>query len=179
MGFFSKDKITLDQLTDALTVIVFNSISDDSLETYKILLKDMKESEAIDERQKREILILELLATTRAIQKIFNAGSYTTKILLDKLYSKVYSRISKIEAGQVKFEKFIHERYKIYYEILSSRSQFMDFTFGKQFTDYFLDKDVAGSGLALIYTVTDIFMLNIEETEKFIKELLSKYELKI
>lgn len=176
MGFFSKDKITRNQLVENLSAMVFHSISDDSLETYKILLKDMRESEAIDEKQKREILILEMLAITRSVQKIFT-NQNEAKFLLDKLYSKVYDGISRAEEERLEFEEFVRERYRIYYEILSSQSQFMAFTFGKQFADYFLNKDVKGTGLALINTATDIFMLNVEETEKFIRGLLSKYEL--
>ena len=173
MGLFSKEKITIDQLTENHVNLIFRSISDDSLEVYKMLLKNMNENEVIDKRQKREILVLEMLATTRVIQKVFTDVK-ESKILLDKLYAKIYDKFSESEKEQSEFEEFVNERYKVYYKILTSDSMF-SLGIGKQFADYFLNKDV--TSLAFINAITDIFISNIKLGQEFLEGLLSKYEL--
>lgn len=177
MGFFGKDKITLDQLAEGLADMVFKSTSETSLEAYKVLLKDMKESEEIDARQKREVLVFEMLAATRAVSKVFTNPNEARE-LLDKFHAKIYNKVSDSDDEQVDFEKFVNERYQTYYKILASKEENMMFVFGKQFTDYFLNKDVRGTGLALIVTSAEIFGSNIENLGNFLKEILSKFELR-
>ena len=177
MGFFGKNKITLDQSAEGLADMVFKSTTETSLQAYKTLIKDMKESEEIDPRQKREVLVFEMLAATRAISKVFTNPS-EAKELLDKFHSKIYGMVSDVEDEQVDFEKFINERYQTYYQILASKEENMMFHFGKQFADYFLNKDIMGTGLALIMCSAEIFVSNIENLSNFMKEILIKFELK-
>ena len=177
MGFFGKNKITLDQLVEGLADMVFKSTTETSLQAYKTLLKDMKESEEIDPRQKREILVFEMLAATRAISKVFTNPSEVRE-LQDKFHAKIYALVSDSEDEQIDFEKFIGERYQTYYQILASKEENMMFHFGKQFTDYFLNKDVMGTGLALIMCSAEIFVSNFENLSNFMKEILIKFELK-
>ena len=173
MGIFSKVKITLDQLAENHADLVFRSISDESLGVYVMLLRSTGENEEINERQKKEILVLEMLATTRAIQKVFTNDD-EARTLLDKLYLKVYRKISEIETEQAEFEVFLNERYKAYYKTLTADTMF-SLGVGKQFADFFLGKDVRS--LAFTNTIEDIFISNINEGEKFLRGLLSKYEL--
>jgi len=173
MGILSKDKITLDQLAENHADLVLHTISDESLSVYGMLLRNMGENDEINERQKREILVLEMLATTRAIQKVFT-NIDEARTLLDKLYIKVYKKISEIKTEQDEFEAFLNERYKAYYQTLTADTMF-SLGIGKQFADYFLGKDVRIS--AFTNTIEDIFISNIREDEKFLRGILSKYEL--
>lgn len=177
MGFFGKNKITLDQLAESLAVMAFSSASKTSLQAYKTLLKDMKESEEIDLKQKKEVLVFEMLATTRAISKVF-INLNEARELQDKFHAKIYGLVSDLEKEQIDFEKFINERYQTYYQILSSKDENVMFHFGKKFADYFLNKDVTGTGLVLIMCSAEIFVSNFENTSNFIKEILSKFDLK-
>ncbi|PIQ91484.1 MAG: hypothetical protein COV70_03490 [Parcubacteria group bacterium CG11_big_fil_rev_8_21_14_0_20_39_22] len=175
MGFFGKDKITKDELIDNVADMVFNSTSAESLKPYSDMLKNMKETPEINERQQREILVLEMLAITRTVSKLGDKIS-NPKEFLDKFHEKIYSRISDDEKKQVEFEEMVQNRYQTYYQILASKEENMMFFFGKQFTDYFLDKDVKHQGLVMFVSVAQIFALHIENFEKMIREIFSKFD---
>ena len=176
MGFFSKDKVTLDQLAKVLADMVFKSLFETSFEAYKTLLRYVKESEDINARQKREVLVFEMLAATRAVSKTFT-NPIEAKELLDKFHAKIYDMVSYPEDEQLNFENFVTERYQTYYKILELKEKNMMFLFGKRFADYLLNKDVGGSGLFLIVSSAEIFTSNIENSSNLIKDILSKFEL--
>ena len=184
MGFFSKNKLTIDQLAEDLANEVLESISEASLQQYTTMLRvrDVGESEEFDDRQKRELLILKMLAITRAVQNVFT-NSDDEKSLLDKLYAKIYNKISGSKEDQISFEQFINERYQTYYKILASKEDNMPFQFGKQFVNYFFNKDIMSSDsrgeyLPFIMFIAKIFTINLKNDSDFFKEILSKYELK-
>jgi len=177
MGFFGKEKITFDQLASGLADMVLRSISDAQLEPYRILLKSMKEEDVIDEGQKREILVLEMLAATRAVSVVFS-DSNISKEILDEFHAKIYDKVCQSNKEQIDFEKFVNNRYRTYYEILGSGSENMMFFFGKQFVDYFLKKDLKGASLALITSSAEFFASNTKTLVEFLKSVTEKFELK-
>lgn len=176
MGLFDffKDKLTSRQLAENLSLIIFNSIEDDHLESYKKVLKGIGESDIISENQKKEIMVIELLALTRAIQNNFT-NTDKLQLVLDLLYTQIYNKISKKEKEQTEFEKFIHKRANVYYNIFLSNSDYMAFAFGKQFADYFFGKDFYDP--RFINFIADTFRNNIEGEEKLISDLMSKYDM--
>lgn len=176
MGLFGKDKVTEDELINNIADLVFNSsTSKESLDPYMNMLRNMKESSQISQRQQREILALEMLALTRAIVKLGDKIS-APKEFLDKFHAKIYTYISDVEGEQAEFEKFIQERYQTYSQILVLKEENMMFFFGKQFADYFLNKDVKHQGLAMFASVAQIFAMKVDNFEKILRGIFSKFE---
>ena len=70
MSFFSKDKISIKEVANSLADFAFNSISHESLAPFEKLLEDTNKNSDIRSEQKMEMLILSMLATTRAVEKL-------------------------------------------------------------------------------------------------------------
>jgi len=163
-----QNKITIDQLATALADMVFKKISETSLQSYKVL---MEEGEEIDARRKKEFLVFGMLAATRAVLMVFTDSNEANK-LLDKFHVKIYSMVSDSDNEQTAFEEFVNKRYQTYYQILNSKEENVSYRLGKQFTNYFLNKDLEGEELGqrlvLILAFAKIFYLNIETWSGFL-----------
>lgn len=176
MSFFSKNKITMHDLANGVADFVLKNQSPKSLKQYSNLLKEIGEDNNINEKQKRELLVFDMLAATLAIQKAFDNSSQKQN-LLDCFHENIYKRISDIEKSLVEFEKFVQERYRTYYEILSSKEENTMFNLGRRFNSYFLNHSVEGKELVLTVSSVRIFGLTIENIKNFLIEVLAKYEI--
>lgn len=177
MGLLGKSKVKEDELIDNLVNVIINSsTSKESLEMYSKMLRKMNENPIINQEQQREILVLEMLALTRAVAKLGDKVGNSQRFL-DKFHKKIYARVSGNKNEQIKFEKFVQARYQTYYQILASKEENMMMFFGKQFSDYFLRKDVKHQGLAMFVSVTQIFAVSIESFEKMLHDIFLKFEI--
>jgi len=170
MGFFSKkQKIGFNELLDIVILLTLNSW-EESQKLYKIFLKNLGESDVIDNRKKTEILIFEMLASTVAIKKTINS-----ELLLDTFHNMVGDKVSNQELTKDYFKKLLAERYAVYQKILMEGGNFMTFSMGKQFADYFLDKDC--EDMALINFSGESFFTTIKMNSEFLENIVKDYEI--
>lgn len=170
MGFFSsKEKVSSQKLLDIIVLTTITSWNE-SQKAYKMLLKDAGESETIDNRQKMELLIFEMLAMTVAIRKVFNS-----ELMLDAFHNMISEKVSSFEWNKESFKKIILERYSVYQNILNEGGSFLVFGLGKQFADYFLEKDC--KAMALINFSGENFFSEIDNNSEFFQNFINTYEI--
>lgn len=177
MFFKSKETINIKEFADMFAQTIMNSISDDSLKRYSDAFKDMGENTTITQEQKNDLLIFNMLSSTRAIQNYFHDEKFEKK-LLDLVHERVYELAFSSEKEQEQFEEILQKRYGIYYTILASGEENIALILGKQFMDFLLKRDVRSEGMVMIFSEAEIFITKIELTENLIKDVLSKFDLK-
>ncbi|MHB1330737.1 MAG: hypothetical protein ACYCY6_02100 [Minisyncoccota bacterium] len=99
------------------------SIQSSHLEPYKMILRQSDGNDDIDERQKIEILIFEMLALTRAIFMVIE-GNLAEEIS-DKFHANIYGRISIFNLQEEEFQQLVKKRYQKYQGILSAQDENM------------------------------------------------------
>lgn len=170
MGFFtSKEKVGSQKLLDMIVLTTITSWNE-SQKAYKLLLKDAGESETIDNRQKTELLIFEMLAMTIVIKKVFDS-----ELMLDAFHNMISEKVSSFEWNKEFFKKTLVERYAVYQNILNEGGSFLVFSMGKQFADYFLEKDCMA--MALINFSGENFFTEVNNNSEFFQGFINKYEI--
>lgn|SRR3989338_11007226 len=173
MGFFSKKSITVNNLATSLADMVLQS---NWLASFSHLLSEMGEEPTITPDQKKEIIAVEMLTTVYAIQKGLSNNLGRTDVL-DAFHMSVYTRISKYPYERKKFEEFLNARYEAYYKILNAKGENMMLHFGKQFSDFFRNRDTKDTDLILNVSIVKMVGDTMEIRERFLKEVLAKFEL--
>ncbi len=164
-----KKKISFNELLDAITLFVINSWKENQ-KLYVRFLKDAGEDEAIDNHKKTELLIFEMLAMTIAVRKTLNS-----ELLLDSFHNAISEKVSEFEGTKEHFKELLIERYAIYQKILGEGGSFLVFGLGKQFADYFLNKDF--QGMALINYSGEMFLEAVKQWSEFLESVISEYEI--
>jgi len=163
-----KEKIGFKKVLDIINLLVINSWKEGQTSCKK-LLKDAGENENIDNRQKTELLIFEMLAMTVSIRKVFNS-----ELLLDSFHEIISEKVSNFEGTKEHFKKLLLDRYADYQETLEEGGSFIIFSLGKKFADNFLDKDT--QAMALINYSGEVFFMNVKEYSKLLEEIIAEYE---
>lgn len=175
MGLFSKDKITMGELGSTIAKFVFE-YQPRNIATYSKLVKEIDNNFNIDDRQKEELLIFDMLVVVRAFDSVFS-DSPERNYILDRFHENIYNNISNDREVQEKFEEKVQDRYRAYYDILSSDSEQVMFNFGSQFSSYFFDREEKGQGISLVMASAGIFIETFKIMREMLINILSKYEL--
>ena len=176
MGLFSKQNITMQQFAEQMAKFVLD-LQEQSIQSYITIIAKKEKGFTMNKEQKEEVLIFDMLVMLRAIEASLG-GSSETNYILDKFHESVYDIISDDKVAQKKFEEKIQNRYKKYYEILSSSDEQIMFSLGTQFATYFFNKkEERGDNLVFIMTSAQLFASTFLNEKTMVEELLSKYKI--
>lgn len=174
MGLFSKKSISIDEFSNALVDLTFSSYDQKLNE----LVKEMDEDLKLSNVQLNEILIFFMHASTFAVSTVFEDKNILRDIL-DKFTENIYYKVSEDIDIQTEFEKLIHERYKLYWDLIAQDDDHKYFDLG-----LFLGEKVfkdSSSGKILIFNnvMSQLYILQVKSIKEFCMEILNKYKLKM
>jgi len=126
---------------------------------------------AIDDRARRELLVLKAFCATRAASDTLDKPA-SAEQLLDLLHERIYLSESSTEHERASFEQHLRERYKSYHGILNGSDDPIR-SLGTFFADKFLNTDDA----AFVHLSAQIFFRQLELIRTALGHISSEFDL--
>lgn len=172
MGFFSKEKITTEKITE--TLLDFFDADNKSLLGG---IKKLDEKILISKEQQKELLVLPVMATIIAVNSAFG-NTQITKNILDKFYNNILDRYFKETGEKEKFNDLYYERNKEYSEALRIEAEGVNqIALGKIFCNNFFKEKETGKNLPIMLFVRGSLSTEMVYRKEFLDEVLSKFEI--
>jgi len=144
------------------------------------LVQTFEEKIEIDDEQKRELMVVAMLAVSEATLKTFGKLAEEKEIAGRKAREMIlqqhFSNIGELE----QFEQLFSGRSREYYEVLQPENTELVLQFGQIFYTHFLGKDkvadleIDSHNLAIVMFVGMTFTKQMIEVKKFFDEILAK-----
>jgi len=170
MGIFSK-LISTDKITKKI-VKYFNTSYDTLLDGLQEILK---EDIGISKNQYKELMIIPMIAITKAILGAFG-DSQISKDLQNKFQKKVFNNF-KNNKERDNFSKLFWNRINEYSEIIQPDNKNLDIKFGQIFYQHFFEKGPESTDLVIMTFIGSTFLIQFNEASKFLDEVRRNYTL--
>lgn len=181
MGFFSKNKLSLNQLAEGLVdVFILGSLSSQELKPFLELLDSLGENTKLSEPQRQDFLIFRMLAVSLAIGATLGKTDICKK-LQDEFHKISYEKLYEEEKDQEEFQNLINDRYEAYH-IVFNRNEGQDdsitnYYLGRRFAKFFFDREIGPRELAFVYANLGSFSSTMIASGQMIKEAAQKFQI--
>jgi len=169
-----KEKVPLSQVAKDFAKDISGWSSTQEIEKlFRELLKD-HDLQRIDDRMRREWIILNMLAVTLGLSKSSIDKSITTQ-LQDDVHYIVYQTEFSSDDERASFETVARQRYASYYDILGDESGDIPFKLGKFFAEKFLDT----TDILITLTSSELFFARAKYVKDFVEKISKDFDLEL
>ena len=176
MGLFSNNRVTRKNIIEALSGFFgtgYKSLQQGLIQAFEGKIE-------INSEQKKELMIVAMLAVTEATSKALGKLAEEKELVGKKpreiMLKQYFSNMEELK----QFEKLFNKRSREYYEVLQSGNTELALQFGQIFCTHFLDKDniadleIDSKNVAIMMFVGMTFTKQMIETKKFFDEIMAK-----
>ncbi|OGN20520.1 MAG: hypothetical protein A2910_01985 [Candidatus Yanofskybacteria bacterium RIFCSPLOWO2_01_FULL_39_28] len=172
MGFFTKEKITTEKITETLL-----DFFDADYQSLIDGIKKLDDKILISEEQQKELLVLPVMATIITVNSAFG-NSEITKNILDKFYRDILSKYFQKSGEIEQFNDLYYERNKEYSEALRIEAKGVNqIALGKVFCNNFFKEKETGKNLPIMLFVRGSLSAYMINKKEFLDSLSSKFEI--
>jgi len=166
-----KEKITTDKITESL-----EGFFDAGYGSMVVGFKDTLKEQNISNEQDKELIAVSMFAIIRVVLLTLGESDITKRIL-GKFQHDIFNTYFKDFGERDKFGELLENRGSEYNGVITPENKDMDIQLGQIFCNHYYGKEEDGSHSAIMMYVGGSFLNQMIETEKFLNEILSKYEI--
>ena len=170
MGFLQKRQtVPIELVADGLATIVLRESSRKKIG--EVFAGTLRDNDEIDERARRELLVLKMFCVTRAASDTLDKPGSAER-LLDLLHEKIYLNASSTNHERANFEQHLRERYRTYHSILNESIDPV-----KSLGTFFADKFLSTNDAAFVHLTAQTFFRQLERTRTALGRIFSDFDL--
>lgn len=176
MGLFSTNRVTRKNIVEALSGFFdagYKSLSQGLIQVFEGKIE-------INGEQKKELMIVAMLAVTEATSKTWGKLAEEKEIIGRKVREIILKQYFSNTVEFEQFEELFNKRSREYYEVLRPENTELVLQFGQIFCTYFLGKnkitdlEIDPRNLAIMMFTGMTFMKQMIEIKKFFDEIIEK-----
>lgn len=170
MGLRSrKQKLPLGVVADGLAAVILRESSRKRIG--EVFAGSLRAQERIDERARRELLVLKMFCATRAASDVLVSRG-TAEKLLDCLHEKIYTHESSTTQERAGLEQQVRDRYRSYHSILNRPGDQV-----RGLGTFFADKFLNTNDVAFVYLSAQTFFRQLERIRHALRKIASEFDL--